>query len=81
MELSLVNYEEIVGLAQANLSFIKPKFLRLKPSSKEEHEMISEIIVNLLALINDIMGSDAAFDDLIFKVRNKKVQPPQPILK
>ena len=39
--------------------------------------MILDMIVNLISQINDILGSDAAFEDMIFRVRNKKVEASQ----
>ena len=39
--------------------------------------MILQMIVDVVSVINDILGSDAAFEDMIFKVRNKMVEASQ----
>ena len=39
--------------------------------------MILDLIVNLVSDISDILGSEAAFEDMIFRVKGKKMEGSQ----
>ena len=61
-------------MADAFYKIAKTKFARSQLSPEDGSQTITSLIVNLLEFVMDIVGSDYAFDEIIFLARNKRIK-------
>ena len=64
--LTIGNFREIRQMADAFYNIADTKLGRRRISPEEESKTITSLIVNLQEFVMDIVGSDDAFDEIIF---------------
>ena len=78
--LKMSDFKKVLRMANANLEFTEAKNIR-QLSPKVEHDVVIQMMVDMEEFVMELLGSDDAFDDIIFKARNKRIeasqQPPQ----
>jgi hypothetical protein len=77
----MTDFKEVLRMAHANLEYTDAKNIRRKLSPKVEHDVVIQMMVDMEEFVMELVGTDDAFDDIIFKARNKRIeasqQPPQ----
>ena len=63
-------------MAHGNLEYTEAMIIS-ELSPKVEHDLVIKMIVDLEEFVMRLVGSDDAFDDIIFKARNKRVEASQ----
>ena len=61
-------------MADALYNLVETKLARRKITPEEENKTITSLIVDLQEFVMDIVGSDDAFDEIIFQARGKRIQ-------
>ena len=64
-------------MADAFYNIADTQLARRKITPEEESKTITSLIVNLQEFVMDIVGSDDAFDEIIFQARDKRIQASQ----
>jgi hypothetical protein len=75
--LKMADFREVIKSANANLDFTDSRNSRRKLSPKVEHDIVIQMMVDLEEFVMELLGSDDAFDDIVFKARNKRIEASQ----
>ncbi len=82
--LTIGNFREIRQMADAFYNIADTKLARRRLTPEEESKTITSLIVNLQEFVMDIVGSDDAFDEIIFQARDKRIKAsrePEDVMK
>ena len=74
--LKMADFKKVLRMANGNLEYTEAKIIR-ELSPKVEHDLVVKMMVDLEEFVMELVGSDDAFDDIIFKARNKRVEASQ----
>jgi hypothetical protein len=72
----MADFKKVLRMANGNLEYTEAKIIR-ELSPKVEHDLVVKMMVDLEEFVMELVGSDDAFDDIIFKARNKRVEASQ----
>ena len=70
------DFTEILARAKGNFIHTESKYKRAKLTPQQDHELLIQMFEDVQESIIDLVGSEA-FDDIIFRVRQKRLEAIQ----